>query len=353
MSGKNAKTAAAPLEQFLEKDSEVQGMRRRIGQLERQLKQARAKESTLIDAVVETLIENPPTLVAPEMPTVSRASKKLPAETAILHLSDVQLGKVTETYDTAKAEERIMLTCSKAIEIVRMRRATAKVDEIHLYLGGDMIEGEDVFATQAHEIDSSVYDQACVNGPAIFARAILALLSDFPRVTVCTVPGNHGRNGGPHTRANPRTNWDQVLYNVTRVLLLGTPAHPRKELEGRLTFNLSERFWHVDRVHRWGNLLVHGHQISGGFAGFPWYGASKKAWGWIDSIPEQWNNLFIGHFHTPVRMTLNKREIFANGTTESDNVYAQEQLAACGRPCQRLLFMNDKHGPISDDLLYL
>lgn len=340
----------ATLAQFLDQDEEVQSLRKKVGTLERQLKLARARESSIIDAVVTELSENPPRLIAPPMPKTPR--RKL-EEIAVLHLSDIQLGKVTETYDTAKAEERVMLACSKAIEVAEVRRSFAKIDELHVYLGGDMVEGEDIFATQAHEIDSSVYDQACVNGPAIFAKAILSLLAAFPRVVVCTVPGNHGRNGSPHSRAHPRTNWDQVLYHTTRTLLLGGPANPRRDLEGRLEFRLSERFWIVDRVYKWGNLLVHGHQISGGFAGFPWYGASKKAWGWIDSIPEQWTSLWFGHFHTPVRMTLNKREIFANGTTESDNVYAQEQLAACGRPCQRLVFMDARHGVVSDDLLYL
>lgn len=347
---KRTKKSEQTLTEFLARDAEVQELRKKVGGLERQLKKARAQESNIIEAVVAALTDSPPRLVAPPVPTFL---KKGLHETAILHISDVQLGKVTETYDTAKAEERVLLTCRKAIEVAEIRRSFARIDEIHVYLGGDMIEGEDVFATQAHEIDSSVYDQACVNGPAIFAKAILLLLGSFEKVVVCSVPGNHGRNGSPHTRAHPRTNWDQVLYNVTRTLLLGSPAHPRKELAGRLTFNLSERFWIVDRVYGWGNLLVHGHQISGGFAGFPWYGASKKAWGWIDSIPETWERLWFGHFHTPVRMTLNKREIFANGTTESDNVYAQEQLAACGRPCQRLAFMDAKHGVVSDDLLYL
>lgn len=346
------KRARESVEQFLDHDTEVQGLRRRVGQLERQLKKAQAKESSLIDAVVEALIENPPALVAPKPPRI-RATKGHPEEIAVLHLSDVQLGKVTESYDTAKAEERVMLACSKAIEIAEVRRTAANIEELRLYLGGDMIEGEDVFATQAHEIDSSVYDQACVNGPGIFARGILALLEAFPRVKVCTVAGNHGRNGPPHARAHPRTNWDQVLYSVTRTLLLGTDAHPRSELAHRLTFIVSERFWHVDRVYRWGNLLVHGHQIRGGFAGFPWYGAAKKIWGWIDAIGEPFDQVFLGHFHTPASATLNNRRFYANGTTESDNAYAKEELAASGDPCQRLVFMNDRHGVISDHPLYL
>ena len=339
------------VEDAVEQEDAVGELRKQIGKLERQLHKAKLEQSNLIEAVIEQLSNNPPRLVAPLAPKLGKVAAK---EVAVLHLSDIQLGKVTETYDTAKAEERVMLACQKAVLITDIRRKSTSIPEIHVYLGGDMIEGENIFSTQAHEIDSSVYDQACVNGPGIFARAILYLLGKFDQVIVYTVPGNHGRNGPKNTNAHPRTNWDQVLYHTTKVLLLGTESNPRKELDGRLIFNLSERFWIVDPVFGWGNLLVHGHQISGGFAGFPWYGTAKKAWGWIDSLPEKWDNLFFGHFHTPTSMTLGPvRRAYANGTTESDNTFAQEQLAAAGRPCQRLVFMNAEHGVVSDCLLYL
>jgi hypothetical protein len=52
-------------------------------------------------------------------------------------------------------------------------------------------------------------------------------------------------------------------------------------------------------------------------------------------------------------MVLNHRILLANGTTESDNDYAQEQLAACGHPCQRLAFFNAKHGLIADHQVFL
>ena len=101
------------------------------------------------------------------------------------------------------------------------------------------------------------------------------------------------------------------------------------------------------------HLIVHGDQIRGGFAGFPWYGAARKAQGWIDAIPEQWETLYFGHFHTYTGGTLNRRRWYCNGTTESDNEYAQEQLAACGMPVQRMQFWNREHGMVADRPVYL
>ncbi len=348
---KRSSKAAAFLARPASDDPATRELKAQVRGLERRLAKTRTSEDAIVEAVLTALAERPPELTPPPMPRHARRGKY--EEVAVLHLSDTQLGKVTKTYDSTVCEERVLAAVEKTCYIADLRRSIARIDELHLYLGGDMIEGEDIFPHQAHEIDSSVFDQACVNAPRIFGRAILRALENFPKVKVLTVAGNHGRNGPKSTRSHPRTNWDNVAYHATRCALLGLPHHPRPELAKRLEFLISEEFWIVDRVLGWGNLMVHGHQIGGGFAGFPWYGAGRKAWGWIDTIEEPWDNLFIGHFHTAAMATLNKRRFYANGTTESDNDFAKEQLAACGDPCQRLLFMDAKHGVVSDTLLYL
>jgi hypothetical protein len=328
----------------------VSDLKAEIKRLERRLRSTATNEAAIIQAVDRAFQEMPPKLVAPAIPKRSKGPYE---EIPVLHYSDLQLGKITKSYDTTVAEERVLLAMQKAIHITNLRRNIAAIDELHVYLGGDVIEGEDIFPHQAHEIDSSVFDQACISFPRIMGKALLLALEHFARVKVYSVPGNHGRNGPKSTRSHPRTNWDQVAYHTLRTLLLGTKDSPRAELAKRLEFNLSEEFWIVDRVFGWGNLLVHGHQIGGGFAGFPWYGTAKKAWGWIDAIGEPWQALFFGHFHTPAMATLGYRRFYANGTTESDNEFAKEQLAACGDPAQRLVFMDAEHGVISDTLIYL
>lgn len=344
----------SPLDQFLSGEKVVgataEELKQQVRALERRLRSTQTKEAAVIEAVTTALEANPPSIAAPRRP---RRSKGAYEEVAILHLSDLQLGKTTKTYDTQVCEDRVLMAMDKTIYITDLRRNIAGINELHVYLGGDVIEGEDIFPHQAHEIDSPVIDQACVNFPRIIGKALLLALEHFDKVVVFSVPGNHGRNGPKSTRSHPRTNWDQVAYLTLRTMLLGTDENPRKDIAKRLEWRMTDDFWVVDRVFDWGNLIVHGHQIGGGFAGFPWYGAGKKAWGWIDVIPEKWDNLFFGHFHTPAMATLNLRRFYANGTTESDNDFAKEQLAACGGPCQRLLFMDARHGVVSDTLLYL
>lgn len=327
----------------------VTDLRAHIGRLERRNSALRSNEFLIKEAVSTALGDLPRSFRAVPVPKVGRGKKE---EVAILHLSDIQLGKITKSYNTAVADERVQLAMRKTVRITEMRRNNATIRELHVYLGGDMVEGEDIFPHQAHLIDSPLFEQACINGPSIFARALLTALEHFEVVKVFCVYGNHGRNGPKHTRSHPKTNWDRVFYHTLRTVLLGTADHPRTDMK-RLEFYESDEFWLVDRVFAWGNLIVHGHQITGGFAGFPWYGTAKKAWGWIDSIEEPWDNLYFGHFHTPAFATLGGRVFYANGTTESDNEFAKESLAACGVPVQRLQFMNEEHGVISDDLLTL
>lgn len=330
--------------------STIEDLRAHIGRLERKAKDLRSNEFMIKEAVTEALTDLPRSF---KVPPPQRHAAKPGVEVAILHYSDIQLGKVTKSYNTAVADARVQLTMAKVVKITDMRRNNANISELHVYLGGDMVEGEDIFPHQAHLIDSPLFEQACINGPAIFAKAILTALTHFNLVKVYCVYGNHGRNGSAHTRSHPKTNWDRVFYHTLRATLLGTKEHPRSEVRGRLEFHESDEFWLVDRVFDWGNLIVHGHQITGGFAGFPWYGTAKKAWGWIDAIEEPWDNLYFGHFHTPAFATLGGRVFYANGTTESDNEFAKETLAACGTPAQRLQFMNATHGVISDDMLVL
>lgn len=317
-------------------------------ELKSKLQKRMSGEKIIIDTIRDFLKEQSFEIEIPQVPKLDNT--KTDEEIAILHISDTQIGKITSTYDKIVAEQRLINLIQKTIKITNMRRSAAKVDEIRVYMGGDMVEGEEIFAHQAHEIEESVYDQAMYTAPIILSKCILMLLKAFKKVRVVCVPGNHGRNGSKSTRSHPRTNWDNVCYRTTKLLLLGD----EKELIGRLEWDDNEEWYAVDHVFDWGNLIVHGDQIRGGFAGFPWYGTAKKAWGWIDSIPQPWDYLWFGHFHTyagPV--TLNKRTFLANGTTESDNTYAQEQLAAAGYPCQRLTFFDAKHGLVADHQIFL
>jgi hypothetical protein len=330
---------------------EIRDLQRQIKVLERQNEKLRSGEKIIRDTVGQ-IFETMPPVKCPAKPRLIRAKRS--AETAVAHISDVHIGKVTPSYNIDVARDRMMLYGQKIVEITEMRRSFADIPDLHIYLGGDLVEGEDIFPHQAHLIDVNLLDQAVRRGPLIFVDLILSMLQHFERVKVISVPGNHGRNT---KRNHPRTNWDTVCGEMVRVALLGTDAHPRKEFENRLDVIVTEDFYYVDRLPGgWGNLIVHGDQISGtgGYGGFPFYGAGTAAWGWIDTLDETWHYMFFAHFHTMGSLSRSKkRQWLANGTPESDNEWAKEKLKSSQSAVQRLCFFNEKHGLISDDPVYL
>lgn len=326
---------------------EIRDLQRRNDQLLRALD--RYRSGTRI--IQETLREIFSTPVALEAPPRPQRSRKKDSEIAVLHISDTQLGKWTETYNMDVARARLMRLAEKTVRITELRRGTAAVDEIHVYLGGDLVEGENIFPHQAHLITVPLLEQAVREGPSIFVEVILYLLRHFPRVKVLSVPGNHGRDT---KQSHPATNWDTVCADFIRCALLGTEDHPRKEFQNRLEIIVAPTFYLVDRLPGgWGNLLIHGHQIKGGFAGFPYYGAGRKMGNWADSIDPAWDFMFFGHFHTFGMLVINHRLWLANGTTESDNEYALEEIGARSVPCQRLCFFNEERGLIADHQVFL
>lgn len=340
---------------FLDSESEssesltVQELLRKLRTLERKNDRLRMGEQIIRDQVAISLGGERIRLAEVETPKQGKGREEI----AVLHVSDTQIGKATESYSSQVAVARLELLTRKALRIVNERRKTARVRDLRIYLGGDIVEGENIFPGQAHLIDDSVFDQACRTAPCAIAALIWNLARQFDTTTVQSVYGNHGRPGSKSAGSHPRTNWDRVSYESARLMLLGSDEMPNKAARKRITFNIADSFYAVDRVFDWGNLVVHGHQIRGGFAGFPWYGAGKKTWGWADSIPEPWDYLWFGHFHTYASAVLNHRIFLANGTTESDNDYALEELAAAGHPCQRLAFFTAEHGLTADYQVFL
>jgi len=319
---------------------------------------APADRSTLIrrqnvdtQAVIDAIHELPLIdLAPPRMPAVG-VGKDNAEEIAVLHISDVQYGKVTESYSSDVARERLLQLAAHAMRIIDVRKRAAKITELRLYLGGDIIEGQTIFKGQAYRIDAPVYVQAIHGASASLAKVVLQLLQVVQRIQVFCVRGNHGRDddGSPG-------NWDNVTYEMLKYRLLGGDDVPggstgRSEIARRLSFQDIGKTWYaVDRVYDWGNLIVHGDQFRGAFLG---NGFRTRASGWIDSIPEAWDYLWFGHFHQHGAMVLNRRVLLANGTTESDNDYAQESFAATGDPTQRLAFFNRKYGIVADCPIYL
>jgi hypothetical protein len=312
----------------------------------RQLEQAKATKAELVEAVYRAARDAAMGMTVPPVPKPERDRRTASPEVAICLLADWQLGKVTPAYNSDMAVERVTRYAEKVVRLIDLQRTHHPVREARIYLLGDLIEGEEIFAGQAHRIDASLYSQVFRTAEAL-ANVVRRIASSVERVTVKGVIGNHGALGGPIRRSyHPETNADAIVYNVARMMLA-----PEPRVEWAETFTAGERAWYAtDEVlgKRW--FLAHMDQIKSASFGIPWYGFHKRLLGWATSVVP-FDYAAGGHWHVPVRFNVNAITYWGAGSTESGNTYAQEYLASGGQePSQWLLFQGE-HGITSEHLV--
>ena len=342
----------ADFQDNLDEAATVDELRRTIARISRQLQKAKHSGDELVEAVYRASRDAASGLTIPTVTAPKVDKRRKDEQVAVAVLSDWQLGKLTPGYDSPMCEERIELYADKLTTIVETHRPAFPIKELRVYLLGDIVEGELIFPGQAHLIDSSLYQQMTVDGPRILCNFLRRMLTVFEKVHVVGVIGNHGSLGGRARKDyNGESNADRMLYNICRQIMEG-----QERLTWFVPWEKNERAWYaVDRIGDHGFLLAHGDQIrGGGFGGFPFYGLAKKTWGWaVGGVDEDFNEVLIGHWHQPTRVTLNTITARVNGSTESHNTYAQEQLSAVGRPSQWLLMVHPKHGVSAEYCVYL
>ena len=331
------------LEASVEEESTKQALERAL----RELDEAKRHKKALVDKVYEACFDAASAFEYPTLTPPAADLRKGTADVAVWVMSDWQLGKRTPDYDSEVCERRVREYGSIAKRLTEDHRSHVPVRECHIYCLGDMIEGELIFPGQAHRIDASLFRQLAVYGPRILIGLIRDALATYEKVRVVWVKGNHGDLGGRSRREmHPESNGDAMLYEIVRARLEGDDR-----LTTSPTYVDGEGLWYaVDPIGDHAFFLWHGYQNQGGSAlGYPWYGFGKKIGGYATgAVPEWFDYSIAGHYHTPSRFNVGRITHWGNGSTESTNTYAQEALAAMGRPSQWLFFVHPQHGVVAE-----
>jgi hypothetical protein len=279
-------------------------------------------------------------------PNFGKSSKV--SETAVAVLADWQLGKITPSYNSEVLAKRMDIYMEKLLEITEIQRTHHPVKNLHVWILGDIVEGEEIFPGQSHLIDSGIYRQVGINGPKILGKFLQTALENFEHVHVTAVIGNHGAIGGRMRKQHdPETNMDRLLYKICELVY---------ESEDRITFNIpdgkGERNWYaIDYIGSYGTLLIHGDQLPHPSSVNGYY---KKIMGWKDgAIPEPFDDVFMGHYHQQAKMTIGSTILRVSGSPESFNTYAQEYFHSMSRPCQHLMFVHPENGVTSEYSIWL
>lgn len=287
-----------------------------------------------------------------KLPSIQRKVPRKPGkgtpETAVVVFSDWQLGKVTPDYNSQVLAKRIELYTEKMIEIAEVQRADHPVDDLHVWLLGDIVEGEEIFPGQSHLIDSGIYRQVGINGPEILSGFFNAALENFQNVYVTGIIGNHGSVGGRNRKMyDPESNMDRLLYKILSLIF---------SENNRIKFNIpdgrGERHWYaIDRIGNYSTLLIHGDQLPSP-SSVTAYG--RKILAWKDgAIPEEFQDVFMGHYHQQTKMTIGSSILRISGSPESYNTYAQEYFNSMSRPSQHLMFVHPENGVTSEYSIWL
>ena len=310
----------------------------------RRLAKRQADRGDLVDAVYRASRDALAGITIAPVPPPLPDKRRRGRETAVLHLSDWQIGKHTADYSIDVAAQRLDLLARKVERIVGIQRLDHPVDHIVIALTGDLVESDgNIFPSQSYEVEAGGLYLQIFRGAEMLATIVRRMAAIFPRVTVRGAIGNHGRIGraGDHS---PESNSDAILMRVAAQMVAD-----ESRIDWRESLTLGARHWY-DTIDVSGQriLMVHGDQF-GRAHGIP--NISQKATAYAMSLTP-YRYLLYGHHHQPSRMTLADGRITAwcAPSLESGNRFAVEVVGATGSPAQWLLFIDDT-GEVSGEYL--
>lgn len=319
------------------RDVELDELRATAGRLARQLAREKVRTDALVDAVYQAARDASLIAGRPRTPAPPKDRRRNREEVALLHTTDWQAGKATDSFDLDVLHRRIMQMGEKVASITEMQRADHPVKRAVVMPGGDMVEGVTIFPGQAWEIGAHLYEQL-FRAARILEELLTYLLGVFEVVEVWDIFGNHGRLG--RRGDTPRMdNIDRILYGIVSERFADEP---------RVEWHPAETWHQHVPIGSYTALLVHGDQIKSFGGNLPAYGILRKANAWASGVLDPFDDVWLGHFHTPqVLNAANGRKVYMTGSPESGNEFAREFVAATGPPSQTLAYVDPDKGRVT------
>ena len=322
-----------------ERNKELTELQTALNNAQRQLAAAKIRNDQLVAATLRGAYEATIALGKPQpIPAPQKDTRKINGEVALIHSTDWQGAKVTTTYNSEIMRRRVMQFAEKVVHLTELQRAHHPVKECVVMFGGDMVEGLFNYPAQLWAIDASLFTQFATVS-RLLEDFVRAMLTNFEKVTVIAEWGNHGRIGGKRAEVPKSDNVDRMCYEFARTILKD---------EKRLTWNDCPEDIQEVAVGSYRALLMHGDEL--GRSGF----ASPSAWiaganRWKAGAHDyDFHDIYLGHYHRHAQEPIQKNfNLYWTGSTESDNRYARDSMAASGMPSQRLHFIDPVKGRVT------
>jgi transposase-like protein len=330
--------------------SELRHLRRETKDLREEL----AKREEVVQRILDAI--NLPV----EVPSYDLAKQddSLPIRAGIAPIYDIQYGQHVRPTDvplragghTSDDFERKLARWLKAVTgSVRDYATSHRIEEFLIPLGGDLVEGLDIFAGQAWQLDKDPAVQSR-DLAALLANALIALIRflkeeiGVERVGVLAVPGNHGKVGGKRAGATPTTlSWDWLTVEILQLHLAGQPIDLWvNEPSGALLFESLDHTF----------LMIHGDEIKG-HSGIPFYGLTKFDGRAMRLARVVYDYCLLGHHHQQSAIPNGSGgEFLMSGDWIGGNNLSKFLVGAT-RPQQRLMFTSRRWGITEQIPIYL
>ena len=245
------------------------------------------------------------------------AQSSKPEMSVVANLSDVHIGKKTCSTDYEKLCERIYYFFDEVTEKIKVLKKTNIINTVHINFIGDIIDNDMLYPSQPYHVDKGNAGHATQQIKAatlLFSEAINKFQkTNKIKVIINAVKGNHGRISKFTDESN---NFDIMFYDSLELAL---------DRNSNIEFNISTDFYNLFYVENHGFLLNHGNGVRM-YQNIPWYGLVQRCMRWAGSLPNHFEYMIVGHFHTSGEQEWNDKTIYMNGTAVTDDNFAVEML---------------------------
>lgn len=192
-------------------------------------------------------------------------------------------------------------------KIVRAQAQNFHIGPMVFAIGGDMVEGDEIFEDQAWQLEMPSPDQV-LHMRDHLSWIIDALMSVGAEVgarkaSVLCVPGNHGRRGKKQSGRHKRDSFDVMVYRLLQERLKDHPIFTfAVEPAGNCTFEVL------------GNLfaMIHGDEVKG-WGGLPFYGMTRHDARMNRTLNVLPDYVLLGHHHQPASIPIGYGEWLMSG----------------------------------------
>lgn len=264
-------------------------------------------------------------------------------EDLVMHISDEHADQIVmphqvnglEEYNLSVALRRAEVYVDSVIKFTQETMKNYRFKRLWILKYGDHVNGEIHKGTETSTMRNSFANAIAVG--QMHALMTRDLAPYFDKVTVISIPGNHGRTDIHKDYHNALRNLDYLVHEVAAMRCADL-----KNVEHIIPDAFSANV----EINGYNFNISHGDDISGN-AGTPWYGIERRN-NRLQAIHSaqgrQIHYKVMGHFHKSSMVQDHTGESITNGSWKATDEYLYNKIGAYVEPVQWIHGVHADHG---------